>query len=285
MFEQVANDVPLPLSPSFSEPKPDMENIVRSPPPPPSESNLPQEKTVQQPYPLMLPLYEDAFRHMTLGGAELAAARTEIATLKAKIEKKDMLHKKHTEAMTRRIAVLEEETVRTAAALEESRGELEEVRGDAERLRREVARGAEREGVLTELLRVQRRNPIGLFSCSLCTERFRIFFRRPYVLACGHTFCQQCLERWVDEAFRVEQNLQLERVAILPRRRVLCPHCQRPTRTPNFQLEELARVNWILEHPDEEEEVEAPAIVPMQQVDQAPLIPVEEEMDEVIILD
>ncbi|CAL2035900.1 unnamed protein product [Caenorhabditis brenneri] len=77
-----------------------------------------------------------------------------------------MLHRKRTNAMKRRIAVLDEEAARSVAALAESCEELEEVRGDVSCLRREIALGAAIEGVLAENSLAQSRSPIGLFSCT-----------------------------------------------------------------------------------------------------------------------
>ncbi|EGT43846.1 hypothetical protein CAEBREN_24203 [Caenorhabditis brenneri] len=103
------------------------------------------------------------------------------------------------------------------------------------------------------------------------------------LISCGHFFCQQCLVEWANAARGVERDLQRRRVAILPRRRVRCPTCQQDHRTPNFRLEEFARVNRILEHPRDEEEEEVP--VPMKQADPALIAPVLEDMDEIVILD
>ncbi|CAL2052335.1 unnamed protein product [Caenorhabditis brenneri] len=209
-----------------------------------------------------------------VGEATLEAANREIAALKTALEKKDDLHRKRVNAMSRRISVLEGENTGGVAALREGRVALEEglealeaAREDGERLRQQLALEATRVGVLTEMLRAQRQNPNGLYGCTLCLRAFRLVTRKPYVMACGHSFCQHCLVEWANATRGVERDLQRRRVANLPQRR------------------EFARVNRILEHTRDEEEEEATATVPMEQMDQAPIGLVVEEIDEVFILD
>ncbi|CAL2047013.1 unnamed protein product [Caenorhabditis brenneri] len=70
----------------------------------------------------------------------------------------------------------------------------------------------------------------------------------------------------------------------IPRRRILCPTCRHSSWTPNFELDEFAHVNWVLENPTEEEEEEVPAVVVVD-MDQTPVVPAAEEMEDIIFLD
>ena len=72
------------------------------------------------------------------------------------------------------------------------------------------------------------------YECSLCLERFK----DPRILACIHTFCKSCLERYLNEKFG----------AAIPGRIFDCPLCRAGLRLPNGGVDAIQK-NFYLEEP------------------------------------